>query len=79
MVISTVSFIGARLIFNMQQMKPKWWGKMPFVRLLLPLIIGIILQFHFQFHPYYTSIFFISSLSGLAAYAWLPLSIKFRF
>ncbi len=52
---------------------------MPFVRLLPSLITGIILHFHFQFQIKLILVVFICSFTTLAVYAFLPITIKFRF
>src|SRR5690242_722347 len=56
-----------------------FWNKAPFVRLLVALIAGILLQWHFQFSIPFLTWLAASSflLSGL--YFFIPVSIKYRY
>lgn len=55
-----------------------WWNKMPFVRLLPFLVAGILLQYHLQFSLIMLLAIFAAAFSGLAGYAFLPVTLKFR-
>src|SRR5687767_13152831 len=54
------------------------WKKAPFLRLLLPLILGILLQWSFQFEWIQIIIAVISLLSALVAFRLLPLFLRFK-
>ncbi len=55
------------------------WKKAPFLRLLIPVMAGILLQFYFQ-TPVSTIIFFAIVLAVLLyVFSFLPQSMQFRF
>lgn len=55
------------------------WKKAPFLRLLIPVIFGIILQFYFKIPINIVTISAIILLSTFILFAFLPEAIRFRF
>ena len=54
-----------------------FWKQMPFVRFIIPLIVGIIIQFYNNLSPtYFLAILSLSAL-GLAAFSFLKFSLKY--
>lgn len=51
---------------------------MPFVRLLPSLVAGILLQYHLQFSLTMLLAIFAAAFSGLAGYAFMSVTLKFR-
>ncbi len=56
-----------------------WWSKTPFVRLLICLLAGIILQWQLQISLNYLLAAFFIFLAAIIAYFFLSQKIKFRF
>ena len=54
------------------------WKKAPFVRLLLPLIAGILLQWYLQFELMQIIITAVSFLLALLAFQLLPIRLRFK-
>lgn len=54
-----------------------YWSKVPFVRLLAALVAGIILQWHLQFSFSFLAILFSIAITGLLAYSFFALKLKF--
>jgi competence protein ComEC len=63
----------------MPQASPHFWKRVPFIRLIIPLISGIILQFHFQFHL--RMLFVTGSVLAFITivYYFLPFSARYTF
>jgi competence protein ComEC len=55
------------------------WKKAPYLRLLIPLIIGILLQFYFEIKIAITINGTIAALGFLLAFTFLPESFRYRF
>ncbi|MEO7835516.1 MAG: hypothetical protein ABIR50_09360, partial [Ginsengibacter sp.] len=55
------------------------WKKAPFLRLLIPVITGIILQFYFKIPINVTIVSAIILVSTFILFAFLPEAIHFRF
>src|SRR6478672_1202741 len=56
-----------------------FWNKAPFVRLLVALIAGIFLQWHFQFSIFYLSCLAAISFLMSGLYFFIPVTIKYRY
>lgn len=54
------------------------WKKAPFVRLLLPFIVGIVLQWYLQFHVQFIIALLICFLTAFIAFHLLPLVLRFK-
>ncbi|MBK7884921.1 MAG: ComEC family competence protein [Chitinophagaceae bacterium] len=54
------------------------WKKAPFLRLLLPLIAGIILQWYVQFALHYILLSVICFLIAFILFRFLPIAIRFK-
>ncbi len=54
------------------------WKKAPFLRLLLPLILGVLLQWYFQFGWIQIIVATISFVIAFIAFRLLPLSLRFK-
>jgi competence protein ComEC len=54
------------------------WKKAPFLRLLLPLIAGIILEFYFKFQIHIISIVFFALVLAYIIFRILPLAYRFK-
>src|SRR5688500_2422770 len=54
------------------------WKKAPFLRLLLPLIFGVLLQWYFQFEWIQIIIAGICFVIPFVAFQLLPLSLRFK-
>lgn len=55
------------------------WHKAPFVRLVAPLMLGIIAQWNLQFPVYYLVILFIVCVLAISSYWFLSLRAKYTF
>jgi competence protein ComEC len=56
-----------------------FWNKVPFVRLLIALVAGIILQWQFQFSFYALLILFVISFTLLLIYFFTSVKFKYSF
>jgi len=56
-----------------------FWNKAPFVRLLVALIAGILLQWHFQFSISFLNWLIASGFLLSELYFFIPVSIKYRY
>ena len=55
------------------------WKTAPFCRLLIPLIMGIVLQWYQQLPLYFIMIFFAVFLVAILLFSFMPLALQFRF
>jgi competence protein ComEC len=55
-----------------------FWKSSPFVRLLMPLMVGIVLQWYLQFTLQLIILSFVSFLSAFLLFQFLPLSLRFK-
>jgi competence protein ComEC len=62
----------------MQHFEIPFWKTAPFIRLLIPLIIGIILQWYFQMPLIIIIVSFASFASSYILFVFLPLSWRFQ-
>lgn len=53
------------------------WKKAPFLRILIPFIIGIIIQWYGQFPLQYVAVIGFIGLAGLISFSFLPLSKQY--
>lgn len=56
-----------------------FWKKMPFVRLIIPFITGILLQWNFNFSPYFLFAFAACIAFVIVVFYCLPFSVKYTF
>jgi competence protein ComEC len=56
-----------------------FWNKVPFIRLLVALVAGILLQWHFQFPFSLLLAGLFSSLLLFTIYSFLSVKTKYRF
>jgi competence protein ComEC len=56
-----------------------FWKKAPFLRLLIPLIIGILLQWYMQFHRQQIILAAVCFVIAFTAFQLLPLALRFKF
>jgi competence protein ComEC len=55
-----------------------FWKSSPFVRLLLPLMVGIVLQWYLQFSLFYIIYSFVSFFIAFLLFRFLPLPVHFK-
>ena len=55
------------------------WKEAPFIRLVIPFIIGIITESFFTIPPHFFWVIFICCISGMTAFVKLKLSVQFRY
>ena len=55
-----------------------FWKSSPFVRLVLPLMVGIVLQWYLQFSLFYIIYSFVSFLIAFLLFRFLPLPVHFK-
>jgi competence protein ComEC len=55
-----------------------FWKSSPFVRLLVPLMIGIVLQWYLQFSLFYIIYSFVSFFIAFLLFRFLPLAVHFK-
>ncbi len=72
-------FLSKAVTFSMALAQPRFWNKAPAVRLLLPFICGIALQWYVPVSPALLVIAAGSFFIALIAYSFLPLTQKFAF
>ncbi|MER3470929.1 MAG: 4-alpha-glucanotransferase [Chitinophagaceae bacterium] len=63
----------------MQSARVYVWHKAPFLRLILPLIAGILLQWQFDLAPQWLWLLLISSIVVISCYSFLSISLKYKF
>ena len=56
-----------------------FWKKAPFIRLIIPVIIGILFQLIFPFDKAFILSAIVSFTIALIAFSFLPISIRFKF
>jgi len=57
--------------------RPYFWKQMPFIRLIIPLIAGILLEWNLSFNPFALAGFAISAIIVLFIFSRLSLALKF--
>ena len=62
------------MLFQLQPI----WKKAPFLRLLLPFMAGIIMQWHLKFLPITSSFFFVAGFAGLLLFGLTKLKKQYK-
>jgi competence protein ComEC len=62
----------------MQNSRVQLWHRSPFIRLVIALIAGIILQWQFDLREIYLWTLLVASVTCIISYSFLPLALKYK-